>query len=116
MNDDICPARFRRIRCVKRPHEVGHHVAFHEGTVIWWTTFPPAENIKHAPSVPDATPTPAERKAPPRAEATPKQIALLGPLGVPFTGNACGECGSMNVIPSGTCATCQDCGATTGCG
>lgn len=31
------------------------------------------------------------------------------------TGAACGECGSFNVIRTGTCATCQDCGRNEGC-
>ena len=32
-----------------------------------------------------------------------------------FTGGSCSVCGSLAVVQSGTCATCQDCGATTGC-
>lgn len=32
-----------------------------------------------------------------------------------YTGDICTECGSDKMVPSGTCATCQDCGATTGC-
>jgi len=28
----------------------------------------------------------------------------------------CDRCGSTDVIQTGSCSTCQDCGATTGCG
>ncbi|MBL8697711.1 MAG: vitamin B12-dependent ribonucleotide reductase [Alphaproteobacteria bacterium] len=32
-----------------------------------------------------------------------------------FTGDACGECGSMKMVRNGTCVKCVDCGSTTGC-
>ncbi len=32
-----------------------------------------------------------------------------------FTGNFCPDCGSARMIRTGTCETCQDCGANTGC-
>jgi ribonucleoside-diphosphate reductase alpha chain len=32
-----------------------------------------------------------------------------------FTGEACGQCGSMKVKQNGSCAVCIDCGTTTGC-
>jgi ribonucleoside-diphosphate reductase alpha chain len=32
-----------------------------------------------------------------------------------FTGDACGECGSMKMVRNGTCTKCNDCGATSGC-
>lgn len=32
-----------------------------------------------------------------------------------FTGDVCPDCGGLNMIRSGTCAVCGDCGATTGC-
>jgi hypothetical protein len=33
-----------------------------------------------------------------------------------WTGAVCGACGSTRLVASGSCATCHDCGATTGCG
>ena len=32
-----------------------------------------------------------------------------------FNGQTCSECGSSKLVQSGTCATCLDCGSTTGC-
>jgi hypothetical protein len=32
-----------------------------------------------------------------------------------FTGDACHDCGSVQMKRTGTCSTCQTCGATTGC-
>jgi len=32
-----------------------------------------------------------------------------------FTGDICGLCGSMNVVKTGTCGACTNCGTTTGC-
>jgi hypothetical protein len=32
------------------------------------------------------------------------------------TGNACRKCGGANLIRTGTCVTCQDCGDNEGCG
>ncbi len=34
-----------------------------------------------------------------------------------ITGNACSDCGSLNMLRTGRgCETCQDCGSNTGCG
>jgi hypothetical protein len=51
----------------------------------------------------------------------------LGESGIPalglrtkhpeYTGEACGRCGSLNLVRTGTCKTCQDCGDSSGgCG
>ena len=32
-----------------------------------------------------------------------------------YTGDACSNCGSFRMRRSGTCATCEECGSTTGC-
>ena len=32
-----------------------------------------------------------------------------------FTGDMCPNCGSAEMVRSGSCATCQSCGETTGC-
>jgi hypothetical protein len=33
-----------------------------------------------------------------------------------MTGDLCDRCGGCNVVRSGTCALCLDCGSTSGCG
>lgn len=32
-----------------------------------------------------------------------------------YTGGSCGQCGSMRMVPNGTCEKCLECGSTTGC-
>lgn len=32
-----------------------------------------------------------------------------------YTGEVCMKCGGQHLVRSGTCATCQDCGETSGC-
>lgn len=32
-----------------------------------------------------------------------------------YTGDACSNCGGLRMFRSGTCATCSDCGTTSGC-
>ncbi|MFW6347985.1 MAG: adenosylcobalamin-dependent ribonucleoside-diphosphate reductase, partial [Cyclonatronaceae bacterium] len=32
-----------------------------------------------------------------------------------YTGDACGDCGSMTMVRNGTCLKCETCGATSGC-
>jgi len=32
------------------------------------------------------------------------------------TGEACDMCGGFNIVRTGTCKTCQDCGDNSGCG
>lgn len=32
-----------------------------------------------------------------------------------FTGDMCGDCGSLHMVRNGTCLKCNNCGATTGC-
>ncbi len=39
-----------------------------------------------------------------------QQARMMG-----YTGDACGECGSMKVVRNGTCTKCLDCGSTSGC-
>lgn len=34
---------------------------------------------------------------------------------VGFTGDPCPQCGSMRMVHTGHCNTCQECGSTTGC-
>lgn len=32
-----------------------------------------------------------------------------------YTGNCCVDCGSTNLLRTGSCETCQDCGRSSGC-
>jgi ribonucleoside-diphosphate reductase alpha chain len=50
--------------------------------------------------------------AAPMADAATRirEARILG-----FTGDSCGECGSMKMVRNGTCMKCIDCGTTTGC-
>ena len=32
------------------------------------------------------------------------------------TGDVCQDCGGINMVRSGSCLTCQDCGSNSGCG
>jgi hypothetical protein len=38
-----------------------------------------------------------------------------GPVAFAPSGDACGACQSLNLVRTGTCQTCQNCGTTTGC-
>lgn len=43
-------------------------------------------------------------------------FAVQQPIpGYGFTGDKCGDCGSLRMVKNGTCAKCLDCGTTTGC-
>lgn len=41
--------------------------------------------------------------------------AAARPAAPRFTGDMCEQCGSMEMVRSGSCATCQNCGSTSGC-
>ena len=56
-------------------------------------------------------PAPVAQGAPRSDAATRvREAKILG-----FTGDSCGECGSMKMVRNGTCVKCIDCGSTTGC-
>lgn len=48
-------------------------------------------------------------------EPGPPQLDHATAKSMGFTGDACPRCGSMRMVHSGTCNTCQDCASTTGC-
>ncbi len=56
-------------------------------------------------------PAPASNLPPPTPLATGREEMI----GSGFTGNFCPDCGSARMVRSGTCETCQECGANTGC-
>ena len=71
-----------------------------KGTTIDPPDWPNAPKFKPSP-VP-VTPMPP----------VPTQVPRLGEL----VGNPCAVCGSMQVVRTGSCETCQECGHNDGCG
>jgi ribonucleoside-diphosphate reductase alpha chain len=65
-------------------------------------------HIKNLPSAPRPERTPVKTLKPNDAK-----VASAKSQG--YTGEACGQCGSMKVKQNGTCHLCIDCGTTTGC-
>ena len=55
-----------------------------------------------------------KRGNPREAEARPIPSPVTRETG--YTGDACRECGSLRMVRTGTCTTCQSCGANEGCG
>ena len=95
------------LRCAKRPHRLGDHVAIlPDGAIVWW----PRQQAGGT----------ARARTPPEAVPLGQRARETAPVGSgspsPFTGDQCQDCGSMNVVRTGTCGTCQNCGASTGCG
>ena len=50
-----------------------------------------------------------------KAAATGLFRAAVHEVYVESTGDVCSECGSANMVRSGTCMTCMNCGTTSGC-
>jgi hypothetical protein len=117
----------RHLRCLKRPHEGGLHVGIapegtSSGVLVWWNpggrAATPAEI--HAELTPLAAPAPAAPVAPaPVVISTPAPVSKTAQYTVSrqkgYTGASCPSCGSLDVVQSGTCGKCLNCGSTTGC-
>ena len=58
----------------------------------------------------ETPPLPAE------AEVAEFIVEKIDPKGLGYSGDLCGACGSSRMRRAGTCLTCEDCGANTGCG
>ncbi|MFM8991409.1 MAG: vitamin B12-dependent ribonucleotide reductase, partial [Alphaproteobacteria bacterium] len=78
---------------------------------------PPAAEVEEARhpigfAIETLEPAPAVAQAAPARDAATRvrEAKILG-----FTGDSCGECGSMKMVRNGTCVKCIDCGSTTGC-
>jgi hypothetical protein len=61
------------------------------------------------------------RWVPPAGEAVPPRTGVVRPAAVPnpreagYTGGVCDVCQGSRLTKNGSCARCEDCGATTGC-
>jgi len=76
----------------------GHDAAMQRVLAAW-------AELTQEPAAP--VPGPTDLGAP---KLNPAQAQQQG-----FTGDPCGQCGSMRMVRTGKCATCQDCFQTTGC-
>lgn len=123
-DDTYCSAHRSKLRCTKRPHSRGLHLAIDGDTVVWWGPLPvpPGGASDPAGTPPPASPSSQRQVRPSTDEVpAPDMVPIVmsppptkGPS--PYTGDACVHCGSLRVIQDGTCGTCQDCGSSTGCG
>jgi len=110
----------RHLRCLKRPHEGGLHVGItpegtSAGALGWWSPGGRA-------ATPDEIHTELLLAAPapePVVISTPAPMSKKSKYEVSrqkgYTGASCSACGSLDVVQSGTCGKCLNCGSTTGC-
>lgn len=105
--------------CAKREHAVGVCVAVigeGPGARVVWNGDDKREigmhrEWKDAPDIAEAEevqPFVAKRAKPSPAQRD--EARFKG-----FTGDACGTCGSLALVPNGTCTKCTVCGSTSGC-
>jgi hypothetical protein len=116
---DRCSATNGRLRCALRPHPVGDHVALvPEGepgccTETW------ARGPSDGPTLADWAAGQEQTdalRAFVAGRRSPSGEAKARSVGMGFTGDTCSNCGSMRMVRTGTCSTCQECGTTSGCG
>lgn len=89
-----------------REHALAILAATGDGTM---RSFRPDVLLKSATAAPPIESTPIEAPS----SLAPWRRTLAIAQG--FTGDSCDRCGGTRMLRSGTCLTCQDCGATTGC-
>lgn len=133
MSDRHCRSTYNGLICNKRPHIAGWHVAIDPDAnrIVYWS-----DPINRHPDTPrsvdkgegtpgydlaDDKPSPTSKVAPPAPTPVPKPpapIAKVPPVIHPTytTSEMCTTCGSLNMVSTGTCSTCQDCGTSSGCG
>lgn len=58
---------------------------------------------------------PAKLSQRPIPEKTARLLAALDVVERKYSGDLCGFCGGSNMLRTGTCVTCQDCGTNEGC-
>jgi hypothetical protein len=109
---DRCVKLWLSSRCNKRGSHEGLHVAVTvPGDLIWWTQA--GERI--------TTIGPVLAEIGPLQHVGPKQLGVAPakaqqpPKRPSYNGDICSYCQSLNVVRTGACMTCQDCGTNTGC-
>ncbi len=123
-DDNYCPAHRGHLRCTKRPHSKGLHLAIDGSDVVWWGPLPvPPGGAAEPARTPPPSPPPPQRQVHASTDdvSAPAAVPIvMSPPPTdehsPYSGEACQDCGSMRVVQDGTCGTCQDCGSSTGCG
>lgn len=96
--------------CAKRPHAVGVHVAV-SGAAVVWPVGPREVGLHREPVggwIDETQPFVARKSKPSLAQV--QEARFKG-----FTGDACGHCGGLTLVPNGSCMKCTSCGTTTGC-
>lgn len=118
-----CEAMNGALRCALRPHPLGDHLALvPEGNPMarvetWARTPSDGPELSGWLEAHGAELVPRGALLVAREDAMPAAPPPAGPprdLG--YTGDPCPTCGSIAVVRTGTCATCQSCGSTSGCG
>lgn len=123
LKDPVGLDTYEEVRCVMRPHDpaVEDHVLLvpegHKDAVVFrWkggsdaparVAFPK----RNGAAVAAATAPPAGRAR--KVRPSPQQRGDAIAQG--FTGDPCGACGALKLIPNGKCTLCRGCGASTGC-
>jgi len=87
-----------------------HAAALHQGNVEYITEVI-ARQLEKVRTLENKVPTNETLKS---TVATLTQGEIAKQKG--FTGNACEQCGSLNMRRTGTCETCEDCSWNKGCG
>lgn len=99
--EDRCTSRNGSLRCVLRPHGIGDHVGFESETAAsvpqWWdrtgVLIPPTVVVE-----------------PQKKQVDPTLVPFV------FEGDPCESCKMFTMLRTGKCTTCQNCGASGGCG
>lgn len=127
------------LRCAKRPHAEGAHVAIVRGSPLWWGERAPGEEappekppgFSRSPRFSGDFLRDSEQAARSLRDDRPARGADLDPTSTrgeveralhapsprprgPLTGDLCGVCGAAAMVRTGKCLTCQSCGSSDG--
>lgn len=78
-------------------------------------TTPPVSEPVTAYTQEVSTPTPVAAAAQVQKSSESQEDKYNRARQMGYTGDACGDCGSMTLVRNGTCLKCNTCGATSGC-
>lgn len=110
----------RGFRCILAAGHTGHHLSIDNreewkgtpGKPVVWEQFT-REQTDELSLMNNPLLTANEIKT---ADPVQARSSIFGSNPNPYTGEFCTECGSDKVRRAGTCAVCEECGTTTGCG